>query len=50
MSHVNSWLAWLEHGEFVLAIYFKARSIVVHIHVGSFDKALYISRYGISVE
>jgi hypothetical protein len=50
MSFVNRWQAWLEHGEFILSIYFQSMSLMLHVHFGAFDKALYVSRYGISVE
>ena len=50
LSFVNRWQAWLERGEFIIAIYFQTISLVLHVHVGAFDKALYVSRYGISIE
>ena len=50
VSFVNRWQAWLERGEFILAIYWKAKSVTIHYHRGGFDKMLTISRYGISID
>ncbi|MDG6963682.1 MAG: hypothetical protein JRN43_01035 [Nitrososphaerota archaeon] len=46
----NSWQAWLERGEFILAIYWKARSVTLHYSRGGFDEMLIVSRYGISFD
>ena len=46
-STVNHWQAWLEHGEFLLAIYWKAKSVTIHYHRGGFDRMLIVSRCGV---
>lgn len=50
LSFANHWQAWLERGEFIMAFYWKAKSVTIHYHVGRFDKMLVISRFGIFVE
>ena len=49
VSKVNHWQAWLERGEFLIAIYWKAKSVTIHYHKGSFDRMLMISKYGVSL-
>jgi hypothetical protein len=46
-STVNHRQARLERGGFLLAIYWKAKSVTIHCHRGGFDRMLIVSRYGV---
>jgi len=46
---VNRINAYLERGEFFILIHWRL-SIQIHLHLGSFDKMLTVSRYGIRWE
>ena len=50
VSFVNGWQAWLERGQFFLAIYWKAKSVTLHYHRGGFDRMFTLSGYGISID
>ncbi len=50
MSFANRWQVWFERGEFIFAIYWKAKSVSIHYHRGGFDRMLTVSRYGIFID
>ena len=50
MSFANRWQVWLERGEFMLAIYWKVKSVTIHYHRGGFDEMVIISRNGIFID
>ena len=50
MGFANRWQVWFEWGEFILAIYWKAKSVSIHYHRGGFDEMLTVSRYGIFID
>lgn len=49
MSLVNRCNAYLECGEFIILIHWFS-SLWVHLHIGRFDKALRVCRYGVWFE
>lgn len=47
-SRVNNWQAWIERGEFLIAVHWKAKSVTIHYHKDGFDRMFMIWKYGVS--
>jgi len=45
----NSWQSYLSHKGLFIIIYWKVKSMCLHLHVGNFDKMLSVSRYGVDI-